>query len=69
LGEYGPVLKSAASRGNAAFATTNFLLQQSDPGFQEIMRKVASEPDGVNPDRSGVCDAVISGVGTALLVF
>lgn len=45
LGQYAPVLKSAAARGTSAFATTNFLLQQSDPGFQELMRKVAGEPD------------------------
>jgi hypothetical protein len=45
LGEYAPVLRSAQARGSTAFATTNFLLQQSDPGFQEVMRKVASDPE------------------------
>lgn len=44
LGQYAPVLRSAAARGNAAFATTNYLLQQSDPGFQQIMRQVAEDP-------------------------
>lgn len=43
LGSFAPVLQNAAKRGSASFATMNFLLQQSNPKFQTILREVADE--------------------------
>lgn len=39
LGQYLPAIKSAASKGPTALAATEFLLQQTSPGFQEILKK------------------------------
>lgn len=38
LGKFAPVLKDAATRGANAVATTHFLLGQSDPEYQKIMK-------------------------------
>lgn len=38
LGKFAAPLKAAADRGGTALATTSFLLSQSDPEFQEIMK-------------------------------
>jgi hypothetical protein len=40
LGKYGPMLLEAASRGGSSLATTNFLLQQTDPEYQEIVKNL-----------------------------
>lgn len=38
LGKFLPVLKSAAARGTDALATTSFILQQTEPEFQQIVK-------------------------------
>lgn len=43
LGKYAGVLKKAAQAGPAAMATTNFLLQQSDPEYQRVLKENANQ--------------------------
>ncbi len=43
LGRYGPVLSAAISRGPQAFASTHFLLQQTDPGYREQIKAIEGE--------------------------
>ena len=40
LGRFGSVLMQAAQRGGNALATTNFLLQQTEPEYQEALKKL-----------------------------
>jgi len=40
LGKYAPQLQQAMHRGANAFAATNFLLHQQDPGYQKIVGKL-----------------------------
>lgn len=42
LGKYGPVLQQAAQRGSSSLATTNFLLQQTDPEYQEKLKAISA---------------------------
>lgn len=39
LGKFAPALQSAAQRGESALASTHFLLSQSDPEYQAIMKE------------------------------
>lgn len=38
LGKYAPILKAAKDRGHNALSTTEYLLQQSDPEYQKLMK-------------------------------
>lgn len=43
LGKFGPILVEAAQRGGNSLATTNFLLQQTDPEYQEALKNLNEE--------------------------
>lgn len=45
LGKFAQPLRAAADRGGSALATTSFLLQQSDPEFQEAMKAINESDD------------------------
>lgn len=38
LGKFAPILQQAATRGGQALATTDFLLQQTDPEYQQVKK-------------------------------
>lgn len=39
LGKFGGMLRQAMQRGASAFATTNFILQQKNPEYQQILKE------------------------------
>lgn len=44
FGKFAPALKEAAARGGSALGTTSFLLQQTSPEYQEMLKKASEEP-------------------------
>lgn len=43
LGKFAPVLKQAADRGGNALSTTDFLLQKTDPEYQQLMKEAREQ--------------------------
>jgi hypothetical protein len=43
LGKYAPILQQAQMRGEAALASTHFLLQQNDPQYRKLLKNMDDE--------------------------
>lgn len=43
LGKYAPALQKAMERGDNAFGVTDYMLQQSDPAYREMKRKLEGD--------------------------
>lgn len=45
LGPYSGIIRQAIQRGGTAFATTNFLLQQRDPQYRQMIEELSSKEE------------------------
>lgn len=46
FGKFAPALQSAAVRGETALAARSYILQQTQPEYREVLKKVAGQGDG-----------------------
>lgn len=48
LGKFAPIFQNASQRGAQAVAATHFVLEQQNPEYREMMKKIREGEDGVN---------------------